>query len=172
MHNVTEEAQVEIVKTEGGAERVVRGAWRGALCRHRHRVRARYDLLAASLPRPGGRPIRARGRSSIRCSDLDLAPLLAFLGTAPPVKVFHAARQDVEIFHHLGGVIPTPLYDTQIAAMVCGYGELVGYETLVKSIAKANIDKSARFTDWRRRPLEREAARLCDRRCHASVHGL
>jgi len=85
--------------------------------------------------------------------DLDLSSLLEFLNGTPPVKVFHAARQDVEIFHHLGGVIPAPLYDTQIAAMVCGYGESVGYETLVKSITKDSIDKSARFTDWRRRPL-------------------
>jgi ribonuclease D len=85
--------------------------------------------------------------------DLDLRPLFEFLESSPPVKVFHAARQDIEIFHHIGGVIPTPLYDTQIAAMACGYGDSVGYETLVKSITKANIDKSARFTDWRRRPL-------------------
>jgi ribonuclease D len=86
-------------------------------------------------------------------ADLDPTPLLAFLDGTPPIKVFHAARQDIEIFHHLGGVIPSPLYDTQIAAMVCGYGESVGYETLVKSITKDTIDKSARFTDWRRRPL-------------------
>lgn len=85
--------------------------------------------------------------------NLDLAPLFEFLGQSAPTKVFHAARQDIEIFHHTGSVIPTPLYDTQIAAMACGYGDSVGYETLVKSITKANIDKSARFTDWRRRPL-------------------
>lgn len=85
--------------------------------------------------------------------DLDLAPLFAFLGESAPVKVFHAARQDIEIFHHAGGVIPVPMYDTQVAAMAAGYGDSVGYETLVKSITKANIDKSARFTDWRRRPL-------------------
>jgi ribonuclease D len=69
------------------------------------------------------------------------------------VKVFHACRQDVEIFHHLSGAIPTPLFDTQLAAMVCGYGEEVGYETLVTRVAKARIDKSSRFTDWSRRPL-------------------
>jgi len=69
------------------------------------------------------------------------------------VKVFHAARQDLEIFHHEGGVLPEPLFDTQVAAMVCGFGEQVGYETLVKKIAKGAVDKTSRFTDWSRRPL-------------------
>jgi ribonuclease D len=69
------------------------------------------------------------------------------------VKVLHAGRQDIEIFYTEGGVIPRPLFDTQVAAMVCGFGEQVGYETLVKRIAKANIDKTSRFTDWSRRPL-------------------
>src|SRR5260370_33374113 len=71
------------------------------------------------------------------------------------VKVFHAARQDIEIFHHQGGVIPDPFFDTQIAAMVCGFGEAASYETLVRKLAKAEIDKSARFTDWSRRPLSK-----------------
>ncbi|MFO1187609.1 MAG: ribonuclease D [Alphaproteobacteria bacterium] len=92
-------------------------------------------------------------------TNLSLEPFLEFLSETSPVKVFHAARQDLEIFHHMGGVFPNPLYDTQIAAMVCGYGESVGYETLVRQIAKASIDKSARFTDWKRRPLsERQLA--------------
>jgi ribonuclease D len=72
------------------------------------------------------------------------------------IKVFHAARQDVEIFHHLSGQVPTPLFDTQLAAMVCGYGEEVGYETLVSRLAKARVDKSSRFTDWSRRPLTKQ----------------
>ncbi len=84
---------------------------------------------------------------------LDLAPLLEFLNDSPTLKVFHAARQDVEIFHHMTGRIPQPLFDTQIAAMVCGFGESVGYETLVTKLAKARIDKSMRFTDWSHRPL-------------------
>ena len=67
--------------------------------------------------------------------------------------MFHAARQDIEIFHRLAGKVPAPLFDTQIAAMVCGYGEEVGYETLVGQIAKGRVDKSSRFTDWSRRPL-------------------
>ncbi|MGH6922086.1 MAG: ribonuclease D, partial [Geminicoccaceae bacterium] len=87
---------------------------------------------------------------------LDLAPLLALMANPAVVKVFHAARQDVEIFYHLSGAAPTPLFDTQLAATVCGYGEEVGYETLVAQLAKARIDKSSRFTDWSRRPLTRQ----------------
>ena len=88
--------------------------------------------------------------------ELDLAPLFRLMADPATVKVFHAARQDVEIFHHLGGVIPTPLFDTQVAAMVCGYGDQIGYETLVKKVAKAELDKSSRFTDWARRPLSQK----------------
>jgi ribonuclease D len=69
------------------------------------------------------------------------------------VKVFHAARQDLEIFFHDKNIIPNPLFDTQLAAMVCGFGEQVGYETLVRSVCKVNLDKSSRFTDWSLRPL-------------------
>ena len=85
--------------------------------------------------------------------DLSLAPLLDLFRDTSVVKVFHAARQDVEIFSIEHGVIPQPLFDTQVAAMVCGFGEQVGYETLVKRIAKHQLDKSSRFTDWSRRPL-------------------
>jgi ribonuclease D len=84
---------------------------------------------------------------------LDLKPLFELLADERVLKVFHAARQDIEIFWRLTGRIPTPLFDTQLAAMVCGYGEEVAYETLVKQLAKARIDKSSRFTDWARRPL-------------------
>lgn len=85
--------------------------------------------------------------------NLDLAPLYDLFKDTSVVKVFHAARQDLEIFFVDAGVIPDPLFDTQIAAMVCGFGEQVGYETLVKRIAKQPLDKSSRFTDWSRRPL-------------------
>jgi ribonuclease D len=85
--------------------------------------------------------------------ELDLAPLYDLFRDTSVVKVFHAARQDLEIFFVDAGVIPQPLFDTQIAAMVCGFGEQVGYETLVKRIAKEQLDKSSRFTDWSRRPL-------------------
>ncbi len=84
---------------------------------------------------------------------LSLAPLYDLFRDEGVVKVFHAARQDLEIFFVDEGVIPSPLFDTQIAAMVCGFGEQVGYETLVRKIAKSDLDKSSRFTDWSRRPL-------------------
>ncbi|MEM8623884.1 MAG: ribonuclease D [Pseudomonadota bacterium] len=84
---------------------------------------------------------------------IGLAPLFRLMGDSRVVKVFHAARQDVEIFYNLGQIIPEPLFDTQVAAMVLGYGEQVGYETLARKIAKADLDKSSRFTDWSRRPL-------------------
>jgi ribonuclease D len=87
---------------------------------------------------------------------IDLAPLFELMTNTKVVKVFHAARQDVEIFHNLGGLIPMPMFDTQVAAMVCGYGDQVGYETLVRRIAKADLDKSSRFTDWARRPLSQK----------------
>ena len=88
--------------------------------------------------------------------DIDLSPLFDLLQNPKIVKVFHAARQDVEIFYHLTGKIPTPLFDTQIAAMVCGYGDSVGYQQLVQDITGVSLDKSLRFTDWHRRPLTEE----------------
>ena len=84
---------------------------------------------------------------------LSLEPLYDLFRNESVVKVFHAARQDLEIFWVDAGLIPTPLFDTQVAAMVCGFGDQAGYETLVRKIAKANLDKSSRFTDWSRRPL-------------------
>ena len=86
-------------------------------------------------------------------TGIDLAPLFALMVNPQVLKVFHAARQDIEVFHRLTGEVPAPLFDTQLAAMVCGYGEEVGYETLVSQIAKGRVDKSSRFTDWSRRPL-------------------
>ncbi|MEK6217036.1 MAG: ribonuclease D [Boseongicola sp.] len=85
--------------------------------------------------------------------DISLDPLYDLLRNEAVVKVFHASRQDLEIFFIEGGVIPKPLFDTQVAAMVAGFGEQVGYETLVRKIANASLDKSSRFTDWSRRPL-------------------
>ena len=85
--------------------------------------------------------------------ELSLDPLLDLFRDESITKVFHAARQDLEIFQVDHKVIPTPLFDTQVAAMVCGFGEQVGYETLVKRIARQPLDKSSRFTDWSRRPL-------------------
>jgi len=84
---------------------------------------------------------------------LDLAPFFTLMGDERVVKVFHAARQDLEIIWNKGRLIPTPLFDSQVAAMVCGYGEQVSYESLASGLAGAKIDKSSRFTDWARRPL-------------------
>lgn len=115
-------------------------------------------LCLVQLARPGPEPEAAAVIDPVG-TDLDLSPLFALMGDERVVKVFHAARQDVEIFWTLGQVIPKPLFDTQVAAMVCGHGDQVGYETLVRKIAKAGLDKSSRFTDWSRRPLsERQLA--------------
>jgi len=84
---------------------------------------------------------------------IDLSPFFALMADESTIKVFHSARQDVEIIWTMGKVIPTPLFDTQVAAMVCGYGDSVSYEQLANDLAKARIDKSSRFTDWSRRPL-------------------
>lgn len=84
---------------------------------------------------------------------MDLSPLYPVLVRPDLVKVFHAAGQDVEIFYKLTGAVPTPLYDTQIAGMVCGFGESSSYETLVRELVGAKLDKASRFTDWARRPL-------------------
>ncbi|WP_299393090.1 ribonuclease D [Pelagibius sp.] len=84
---------------------------------------------------------------------LDLAPLLALFDDPKILKVLHSARQDMEIFFHLTGRLPAPIFDTQVAAMVCGFGESVGYDTLVRKMTGAHVDKSSRFTDWSRRPL-------------------
>ncbi len=86
-------------------------------------------------------------------SSLDLTPLYQAFANDKLVKVFHACKQDIEIFVHDSGVVPYPLYDTQIAAMVCGYGESISYENLVMDLVGATLDKASRFTDWARRPL-------------------
>jgi ribonuclease D len=84
---------------------------------------------------------------------MSLEPFMALMADKAVVKVFHSARQDLEIVWNLGGILPEPLFDTQVAAMVCGYGDSVSYEQLANDLAKAKIDKSSRFTDWSRRPL-------------------
>jgi ribonuclease D len=85
--------------------------------------------------------------------DLDLTPFLDLMANPAIVKVFHAARQDIEIVWNLGKLVPSPLFDTQVAAMVCGFGDQVAYGELAQSICKVAVDKSSRFTDWSRRPL-------------------
>jgi len=84
---------------------------------------------------------------------IELGPFFELMADHSVVKVFHAARQDIEIIHHLADVIPAPLFDTQVAAMVCGFGDSVGYEHLVRKLTGAHVDKASRFTDWARRPL-------------------
>lgn len=89
-------------------------------------------------------------------SGIDLAPFFELMANEAVIKVFHSARQDVEIIWQRGQVIPTPLFDTQIAAMVCGYGDSVSYEQLANDLANERIDKSSRFTDWSQRPLDNQ----------------
>mgnify|MGYP006284608363 CR=1 FL=1 len=84
---------------------------------------------------------------------LDLTPVFELMANPAIVKVFHAARQDIEIVWNLAKMVPAPLFDTQVAAMVCGYGDQVSYGELVQSVCKVPVDKSSRFTDWSRRPL-------------------
>ncbi|HEY8067043.1 MAG TPA: ribonuclease D [Methylosinus sp.] len=84
---------------------------------------------------------------------LDLTPFFELMANESVVKVFHAARQDLEIVWRLARLIPAPLFDTQVAAMVCGFGDQVSYVELVKAISRESLDKSSRFTDWSRRPL-------------------
>ena len=92
-------------------------------------------------------------------SGMDLDPLFELMGSADVLKVFHAARQDIEIFVNMAGAVPAPLFDTQVAAMVCGFGDSVSYETLAGKLAGAHIDKSSRFTDWSQRPLSERQLR-------------
>ncbi len=84
---------------------------------------------------------------------LDLVPFFALMADERVTKVFHAARQDIEIVWHRNGTIPHPVFDTQVAAMVLGYGDSVSYEQLVQRITGDSLDKSHRFTDWTKRPL-------------------
>jgi len=88
-----------------------------------------------------------------QAEGIDLAPFHALMGDAKVLKVFHAARQDLEIFLKLGGRLPVPVFDTQIAAMACGHGDSIAYDALVQQMLKRRLDKSSRFTDWSRRPL-------------------
>lgn len=89
-------------------------------------------------------------------SSLDKSPLLDLMSNPKIIKVFHSARQDFEIFFKLMKKLPTPIFDTQIAAMVCGFGDSVGYETLVQNLINKPVDKSHRYTDWTLRPLSKE----------------
>lgn len=113
--------------------------------------------------------IQIASKEEAHCIDpladgMDLAPLFELMQNKKVLKVFHAARQDIEIFYHLSGKIPTPLFDTQIGAMVCGFGESVSYQQLVQNLTGVALDKSMRYTDWSKRPLSQKqvAYALCD----------
>lgn len=87
--------------------------------------------------------------------DLDLSPLFDLLFDRKVLKVLHSGRQDLEIFYNLTGRVVEPFFDTQIAAMVCGYGDSIGYESLVRGMTGHSLDKSVQFTDWSKRPLNK-----------------
>ena len=106
-------------------------------------------LCLVQVSGPDGRPFAIDPLSN----DLDLSPLFALMTNPKITKVLHAAHQDIEIFLHLTGQLPHPIFDTQIAAMVCGFGESASYENLARKIADVRIDKSSRFSDWSNRPL-------------------
>lgn len=95
---------------------------------------------------------------------IDLKPLFDLMQNKKVLKVFHAARQDIEIFYHLSGAIPAPLFDTQVGAMVCGFGESASYQQLVQELTGVSLDKSMRYTDWSKRPLSAKQVSyaLCD----------
>lgn len=107
-------------------------------------------LIQAALPGKNGEAVLI---DPVEGEGMSMEPLYDLFRHEGTVKVFHAARQDLEIFWVEGHVFPKPLFDTQVAAMVCGFGEQAGYETLVRRIAQKPLDKTSRFTDWSRRPL-------------------
>ena len=110
-------------------------------------------LCLIQVAAPGGE--NREGIIDPLAPGLDLAPFYDLLKRPDIIKVLHAARQDIEIFFLQGGVLPDPLFDTQVAAMVCGFGDAASYETLARKLAHVEIDKSARFTDWSHRPLSK-----------------
>lgn len=113
--------------------------------------------------------IQIASHSEAHCVDplaegIDLKPLFDLMQNKKVLKVFHAARQDIEIFYHLSGAIPAPLFDTQVGAMVCGFGESASYQQLVQELTGVSLDKSMRYTDWSKRPLSEKQVSyaLCD----------
>ena len=113
-------------------------------------------LCLVQVAAPEGEPDEDGAIIDPMAEGIDLAPFWDLMRNTDVLKVFHAARQDLEIMWHMGEVIPEPLFDTQVAATVCGFGESVGYEAIVRVLAREEIDKSSRFTDWSRRPLSQK----------------
>ena len=103
-------------------------------------------LIQASAP-------GVEGLIDPKADGIDLDPFLKLLADPSRIKVFHAARQDMEIFNRLMGHPPAPIFDTQIAAMALGLGDSISYDNLIQRVLKRHIDKSSQFTDWKRRPL-------------------
>lgn len=106
-------------------------------------------LCLVQLAAPGGQAVAIDPVDY----DLDLTPLYHLMDNPNVLKVFHAARQDLEIFYNLMNRVPAPLFDTQVAAMVLGHGDQIGYNALVQDVTGKSLSKSAQFTDWARRPL-------------------
>ncbi len=100
---------------------------------------------------------------------LDLAPFFELMANEQVLKVFHAARQDIEIVWHLAGIVPHPVFDTQVAAMVLGHGDSISYDQLVQRLTGHVLDKSLRFTDWSAAPALDGADHLCRGRRHPSA---
>lgn len=96
---------------------------------------------------------RHEGIVDVLAAGLDLDPLYELMANRAILKVFHAARQDLEIFYYRMGEVPAPVFDTQVAAMVCGHGDQIGYEAIVRKLLRQDVDKASRFTDWAARPL-------------------
>ena len=139
----------------------------GRLRRRRHRIHARQDLLAAALPGPDRRA-RRKPRPSIRWRQASIStPLFELMADPKVTKVFHAARQDVEIFFHLTGKIPAPLVDTQVAAMVCGFGDSVSYETLAGQARRCAHRQEFAFHRLGATSADRAPAALCALRRHS-----
>jgi ribonuclease D len=129
------------------------------------RERTYWPILCVVQVAGGGMDDDPRSAAAIdaQAPGLDLAPLFRILRDPGVLKVFHAARQDMEIFFYLMKALPAPVFDTQVAAMVCGFGDQASYENLVGTLAHARIDKSSRFTDWSVRPLsDRQIAYALD----------
>lgn len=143
-----------IVTDQGGLDALcARLAGAPFLCVDTEFVRERTYYPILCLVQVSGPDGVAAAIDPIAAPDLDWSAFYALMRDPAIVKVFHAARQDLEIFYHRTGQIPAPLFDTQIAAMVCGFGESVGYENIVRSVAGVQVDKGSQFTDWSRRPL-------------------
>ncbi len=114
------------------------------------------QVAAGGAPEPGETEQQMSAAiDPIQNPSLSLQPLFDLFANPSVIKVFHAARQDLEIFHHLSGRLPSPLVDTQVVAMACGFGDSVGYENLLRSLTGARVDKGTRFTDWSHRPLNK-----------------